>query len=156
MANNIIFRTILLRGQQGAGIDKTVPTNGVIYFDGDTVPEGYEQTTDPTGGGSSAYSENTLWTGEEYATNTELSLNDDITNYKQICFQVYRMANGYPDQQISQIHLTSGLPLNTTFTVLGYGNGDYLYMQVTAYNKIKITAGYGASFTIRKIVGINY
>lgn len=154
--NSITFKTTLLKGDTGAGIDKTIPEDGVIYYDGDSAPEGYTQTTDPTGGGGGAYSEHTLWSGTEYATNTELSLNDDITNYKQICFQVYRMANGYPDQQISQIHLTNDLTLGTTIAVLGYGNGDYLYMQVTAYNKIKITAGYGASFTIRKIVGINY
>jgi len=155
--NSITFKTTLLKGDTGAGIDKTIPEDGVIYYDGDSAPEGYEQTTDPTGGGGGgAYSEHTLWSGTEYATNTELSLNDDITNYNQICFQVYRAANNYPDQQISQIHLTNDLPLNTTITVLGYDNGDYLYMQVTAYNKIKIIAGYGASFTIRKIVGINY
>lgn len=88
MANNIIFRTILLRGQQGAGIDKTVPTNGVIYFDGDTVPEGYEQTTDPTGGGGGgSYEETVLYAGEGVYTGT-LTLSHSINNYNALIFNI--------------------------------------------------------------------
>lgn len=107
-----------------------------------------------TGGGS--YEETTLWTGTEYLTNTELNLTDNISNYDQICFQVYRKAANFNDQQISAIHLASDLPINETIAVLGYGNGDYLYMTVSAYNKIVISAGYSTQFTIRKIVGIKY
>lgn len=36
------------------GEDYTVPTDGVIYFDGDTVPDGYEETSAPSGSGSYA------------------------------------------------------------------------------------------------------
>ena len=53
MANDIIFKTNIKKGAAGAkgdaGVNYEVPTNGIIYFDGDTVPEGYEQTTTPTG-----------------------------------------------------------------------------------------------------------
>lgn len=106
-----------------------------------------------TGG---SYKETTLWSGSEYQTNTELNLTDSISNYDQICFQVYRKAANFNDQQISAIHLASDLPINETIAVLGYGSGDYLYMTVSAYNKIVISAGYSTQFTIRKIVGIKY
>lgn len=87
MANNIIFRTILLRGQQGAGIDKTVPTNGVIYFDGDTVPEGYEQTTDPTGGGGgSSYTETVLYQDSAGIQTGNITLTADFTDYDVLYF----------------------------------------------------------------------
>ena len=36
------------------GEDYTVPTDGVIYFDGDTVPDGYEETSAPSGSGAYA------------------------------------------------------------------------------------------------------
>ena len=36
------------------GEDYTVPTDGVIYYDGDTVPDGYEETSAPSGSGQYA------------------------------------------------------------------------------------------------------
>lgn len=36
------------------GEDFTVPTDGVIYFDGTTVPDGYEETNPPSGSGQYA------------------------------------------------------------------------------------------------------
>lgn len=36
------------------GEDYTVPTDGVIYFDGTTVPDGYEETNPPSGSGQYA------------------------------------------------------------------------------------------------------
>lgn len=36
------------------GEDYTVPTDGVIYYDGDTVPDGYEETSAPSGSGAYA------------------------------------------------------------------------------------------------------
>lgn len=50
MANgNIIFKTVLLRGASGqAGQDVgNVPTNGIIYYDGTTPPQGYELADAP-------------------------------------------------------------------------------------------------------------
>lgn len=40
--------------QVANGEDFTVPTDGVIYFDGDTVPDGYEETSAPSGSGAYA------------------------------------------------------------------------------------------------------
>jgi len=106
--------------------------------------------------GGSSYEETTLWSGMEYATDTQLNLDGNISDYDQINFQVYRKANNYPDQLISGVYLKSALTVGETIAILGYGNGDYLYMTISAYNKIVITAGYGESFSIRKIVGVKY
>lgn len=45
--NKTIIKKIILKGEKGdaggAGSDTTVPFNGVIAFDGDEIPEGYEE-----------------------------------------------------------------------------------------------------------------
>lgn len=51
MANNVLFKTSLLKGPQGdrgeAGESDSVPKNGIIAFDGTTIPEGYEEAETP-------------------------------------------------------------------------------------------------------------
>ena len=51
MANSILFKTDILKGPQGdrgeAGEAEAVPTDGVLAYYGDDVPEGYIETEEP-------------------------------------------------------------------------------------------------------------
>ena len=51
MIDNIVFKTDLLRGAKGdkgeKGDTESVPTSGVIAYEGATVPDGYEEAADP-------------------------------------------------------------------------------------------------------------
>lgn len=50
MANYPIYKTSLIKGVEGeAATDTTAPVGGVIMYDGDTVPAGYEEISDVTG-----------------------------------------------------------------------------------------------------------
>lgn len=90
--NNIAFKTNLIKGAAGTGVDKTIPEDGVIYYDGETAPEGYTQTTDPTGGGGSSYSETTLYYNSSGAPTTgNITLEDDYTNYNALIFCVHSL-----------------------------------------------------------------
>ena len=52
MANNVLFKTSLIKGPQGdrgeAGEADSVPTDGVLLYDGVNTPEGYEETETPS------------------------------------------------------------------------------------------------------------
>lgn len=49
---SIIFKTALLKGAKGdAGEGVPIPDDGVIYFEGEGVPDGYEMTDAPVSGG---------------------------------------------------------------------------------------------------------
>lgn len=56
--NNITFRTQLEAGAKGdkgdQGVNFVVPTGGILAIEGESIPEGYEETDEPSGGGGSA------------------------------------------------------------------------------------------------------
>ena len=46
---DIILKVTLKKGEEGIVIDNgLLPIDGVIYYDGETAPEGYEATTQPS------------------------------------------------------------------------------------------------------------
>ena len=53
MANSIIKKTLLVKGDAGeqgdAGTDITLPINGLVFFEGEEIPEGYELYKDLEG-----------------------------------------------------------------------------------------------------------
>ena len=50
--NEIIFKTALIKGAKGdTGETESIPLDGVIAYDGNTIPDGYEETEAPGGGG---------------------------------------------------------------------------------------------------------
>jgi len=52
MATDIMFKTMLKqgpKGAQGTSINFEVPTGSIIAYDGDDVPEGWEEVTAPAG-----------------------------------------------------------------------------------------------------------
>lgn len=50
--NEIIFKTSLIKGAKGdTGETESIPLDGVIAYDGEGIPDGYEETEAPGGGG---------------------------------------------------------------------------------------------------------
>lgn len=48
----IIFKTALIKGAKGdTGETESIPLDGVIAYDGESIPDGYEETEAPGGGG---------------------------------------------------------------------------------------------------------
>lgn len=49
--DEVIFKTVLIKGAKGdrgeIGEADSIPTNGVILYDGDDVPEGYVEVSSP-------------------------------------------------------------------------------------------------------------
>ena len=46
---DIIIKVKLIKGEEGVVIDNgLLPIDGVIYYDGETAPEGYEATSQPS------------------------------------------------------------------------------------------------------------
>lgn len=52
MNNNIIFKTTLIKGDKGdkgdENLSNALPTNAIIAYDGDDVPEGFIEVSAPT------------------------------------------------------------------------------------------------------------
>ena len=49
--DEVIFKTVLIKGAKGdrgdIGAADSIPTNGVILYDGDDVPDGYVEVASP-------------------------------------------------------------------------------------------------------------
>lgn len=55
MPNFIIDKKVIIKGEKGnrgeiSGNDTTIPINGIIAFNGEEIPEGYELYQDTEGG----------------------------------------------------------------------------------------------------------
>lgn len=152
--NSITFKTTLLKGDTGAGIDKTIPEDGVIYYDGETAPEGYEQTTDPTSGGGSSYEETILYAGEGVYTGT-LTLSHSISNYNALIFNI-------DGGQMIRTYLycpASAFSVNEESASIGcadQGGNIWFQLKRISDTSLQILNNSGVNHKLYQIIGVKY
>lgn len=171
MANNIIFNTKILRGAKGERGDAAggdLPTNSVLYYDGDDTPEGFIATSDPTGGGGGGgRTVTTLYTQAYLTANpTTITLLDDVTNYDEITFVLTKKDdNNYydyiPNQTIPKESIVDAMDgamsgKANVLNISGWQPKDQ-YLRITVTDEATFTIVVNDNdLLIHKIIGIKY
>ena len=153
--NNIAFKTSLIKGATGTGVDKTIPEDGVIYYDGDSAPEGYTQTTDPTGGGGGgSYEETILYAGEGVYTGM-LTLSHSISNYNALIFNI----DGGQQVRTYIYCPASAFSVNDESASIGcaYQSADiWFQFKRISDTSLQILNNSGTSHKLYQIIGVKY
>lgn len=155
--NNIAFKTSLIKGAAGTGVDKTIPEDGVIYYDGETAPEGYTQTTDPTGGGGGgSYEETTLWYDADGAYTGNITLDRAYTNYNAL---IIKCASLLENNIVWFVYLPVS-EINNNITSINIGTriaGADIDAGITIVDSTTITVNSANNANkVYKIIGVKY
>ena len=162
MANNIIFNTKILRGAKGERGDAAggdLPTNSVLYYDGDDTPVGFTTTSDPTGGGGGGggtpkVDKATELYGYIATANGEFTLNDSIDNYDFITF-TYGISENRSEMTTTNIYVND---INYLYAndmeifLVGYGS-RYIKLKLNGDNLTVTGRGGDNTPVIYRIVG---
>lgn len=104
-------------------------------------------------GGSGSYSVTTLYENQTTASEATITLTDDLSNYDELFFDVYRVADGR-NYHIGKIYETNPLNVNDYLQILVYQN-EYESWQITS-GTLLTRLNRGGNIYVKRVLGIKY